>query len=646
MTLYDSDFEDESNPFEEEESQMYGITKLERFDKRELTNARSRLRNAISRDFLKSEERQKKMAASIIHEAAERYKLLNDPSERNRRVSQSLVYGLSQLGSKVAATMGVTPRVSVKAWGCSEIVSGRTDFETIEIRVDPNFYNPDDPSSVLTLINCTKGVVYHEIGHIKFTVPFNVLIRKSEEYSRDRLIYNEKFLLNYKESAAMYNTAMSLAQLSNAWNILEDQRMETAMCTFSPIMSKYFTSIVDNVVICKENLGSNWPFIVGRTYLPAELRQLIRNEAENHKAADLIDEINKCVMTYRSSRSYDEMLTCAIKFAQIMVVWGINLNSVDRHDYYHGNDNTAPTPDSIPNTKEFNIESKNESNREPTNGTTANSKEPGASKNSTPSNQNENLSREDSEAVENFVGVVNDAMAKEVVPNDTCVDMQGNEVQESIKVADKMLSALEELVAQSEPSWAFRQEEGVLDPTAYLLREPGDTDFWSGLIGDTAPGHNLAVSVLLDTSSSMGSDTRELSIAGVGIKKACYELGIPCTITTFDDDVASVFEGEEAPKFVEVGARGGTHVMQALLAMETQTFGKAYHLVIIITDGEWSDVHTLSPWTSPHRNIMLVGFGENLRSSIQKKDADSSIVITNPLELPGLVTNALVGYFV
>ena len=649
MTLYDNDFEEESSPFEEEEAQILGLTKLERFDKRELTNARSRLRSALSRDFAKSEERQKRMAAAIIHEAAERHKLLNDPSERNRRVARALVYGLSQLTSKVAATMGVDSRVTLRMWGATNIVNGRTDFETIAINVDPNFYDPEDPASVLTLINCTKGVVYHEVGHIKFTVPFNVLLNESEIYNKSLLVYNEKFLLDYPHTQSIYNTNITLTQLSNAWNVLEDQRIETAMCMVSPMMGKYFTDLIDKVVLDKTNLFSNWPCIVGRTYLPTELRQLLRDEAENHKASALIDEINKCVMTYRASRSYDEMLECAIKFVQLMVVWGLPVNSVDYHHGYYGTSNKAPKPGDIPDPTNFDIESTNNSERKPENGTasaTKSSKAGQGNKSSELSSKGDELSKDDMETVEDFVGVVNDALAMDIIPNDTCVDMPSDSAQEAAKVADRMLDTLEDLVAQSEPSWAFRQEDGVLDPTAYILREPGDTDFWSGLIGDTSPGHNLAVSVLLDTSGSMGGSTRELSIAGVGIKKACHELGIPCTITTFDDDVAMVFEGEAEPRFVEVQARGGTQVMKALVAMESQTFGKAYHLVIIITDGEWSDVHTLSPWSNAHRNIMLVGFGESLRESIQRKQANASLVITNPLELPGLVTNALVGYFV
>ncbi len=62
MTIFDDE--------EDMHSSISGALPVTRFDKRDLTNARSRFRNAIQRDLAKAEERQRRAAEILIAESS------------------------------------------------------------------------------------------------------------------------------------------------------------------------------------------------------------------------------------------------------------------------------------------------------------------------------------------------------------------------------------------------------------------------------------------------------------------------------------------------------------------------------------------------------------------------------------------------
>lgn len=643
-------------------------------NKRDLNNARSRTRSAIARELGKAEENQRRLAETLMHSAAEVHRQMNDPAHRKRMIGNAVAYSITQLSSAVLNSMDVDVPVSVRPDTYSKIVHGSTNFNEIELHVNTSLYDPDNKLAVASLIKCVKGVLYHEGGHVKFSMPFKQLMRNSS-YASNHPVYEAKVITAAELASKLGDSTklgdrMPLNDLIRAWNILEDQRAETAMCIESPVMARYFTEVVLNIVVGTHNPGDAWPWLVGRTYLPKEYRQLARNLAEVNKNSHLINDINRCVMTYRTSRDYEEMMSCVVDLAHLLIVWVGAADKVDVHHPIYLEDerkDKTPSPDSIPQVGEYKVENYKPSAK-PDGADGARSGDPkrgkgerdqdqstpgkfsGMSSGGDPTYENDEkvkaMSPEEEAEVNNFIRTTTELSRKPMLPDSTLRAMPDHHVKRSMAVANSMMNVLQDLVTDADPSWVFRQEDGVLDPTAYMLREPGDTDYWSGLSGDYSPGNDLAVSILVDTSGSMSGVIEEVSIATMGIKKACYDLGIPCTVTSFNDDARMVSEADEEFKFVSVGSTGGTYPITALINLDNQKCGKTYHLVVILTDGEWHGIPSVSPWMGPKRHIILVGFGLGMLRLISNKGANSYKVIEDPLELPKITTEALVGYLV
>ena len=393
---------------------------------------------------------------------------------------------------------------------------------------------------------------------------------------------------------------------------------------------------------------------------------MVREDAENHKYAHIIDDLNACVMRYRKSTDYVEMFECVVEFAQYLTLWGVGGKQTDNHDNWSKYEGTKATPSSIPNPEDYKIETVNNTTDSPSADggvelpiTPTDSGKPSeGSTNKNPEGStkkglkelandeiNKNMETVSKDEIHDFMSQVNEVLSRDVLPDETLSIMSPSEVDDAKQVCTGMINVLEQLVVQVDPSWTFHMEQGVLDPTAFMTKEIGDTDYWSGLDGVGGNGHNLAVSVVLDSSGSMGGCMDELSIAAMGIRKACDYLNIPCTVTTFNDDVRMVAPADKDVDFVKVSATGGTSPYTALNAMANQRCDKDFHLVVILTDGEWSDIHDVRPWCSPGRYFVIAGLGWGMEETIKDKGADYYVVLHNVLELPKVVTHALVGFF-
>jgi cobalamin biosynthesis protein CobT len=257
---------------------------------------------------------------------------------------------------------------------------------------------------------------------------------------------------------------------------------------------------------------------------------------------------------------------------------------------------------------------------------------------------NENIASTNIAEVNEVMSEINTNRGMMAIRDDSIRAMSDSEIQSSQEVRNRMLDVLDRLIVQVDPSWVFYQEDGIIDPTAYLTREPGDMNFWSGMNGDKGNGHDLSVSLLIDASGSMANAIETVSIIAMGIRKACEHYDIPCTITTFCDQTRLVVAGDEECGFVKVEAGGGTAIFDSMTILDDQVYGNNNHLVVILTDGEWSDLKDVRIWGTPTRHIMIVGYGVD-HEMITNKGANSAITISDINELAPLVTNSLAGYF-
>lgn len=650
--------------------------------RKELQNSRSRLRNALQRDTAASEKRARSLASQLLYEAESSY---NHKTHKDQMKSSAIINSIVGLSSKVLNSLDITPKVNVRTtnvrYNGGRPISCWTDFDSINIEIDAAVFDPDSIEQMTELVHIVKGLTYHEGGHILWTTSQETLCNQIGCTGKHALP-TPNLVEKYIEELPLgfdFNTA-----IRTAWNMLEDQRMECLMVRLSPVMARYFTTIVAKYVIDPEHVGHAWPWVNARTYLPGQLRQMVRDAAERHEYAELIDSIDEVAMRYRNSNDFRVMHDAVIKMAELLTIWvstNERVGEYDKHKWtsvYKVGKGDAPELEGQVTEKPTDKAADDKSNEsgnasmdgsegDETSDQDGSGEESGEQKaqseNTSTTNQeagkgegttstrdylnnlvNDNISQTSVDEVSSFIGEINDSRNQMALPDNSTTKMDTVEVNASVGVKNRMLDVLDRLIVQVDPSWLFYQENGIIDPTTYLTREPGDTNFWSGMEGDNANGHDLAVSLLIDSSGSMDYRINNVSVIAMGIRKACEHYDIPCTITTFSDKVGLVAAGDQDVDFVKVEAGGGTQIMQAMMLLDQQRYGRAYHLVVILTDGEWSDTKDIRIWGTPTRHIMVVGVNVS-HEIISNKGANSAITISDVNELAPLVTNALAGYF-
>jgi hypothetical protein len=657
-------------------------------------SARRRLRDSIKRDNERVDHRMR-AAARRDMEA-----LSNNDNQytKARKVNDSVVHATAKLASVVAASMDVRVPINIKS---SSQTSGITDFKSIKISINPNAYDLNDYTQVMRLLKLTKGVLYHEIGHCKFTVPLADILTSA---GVDKETVNK----------------ISAFKVSKAWNLLEDQRMECAMVRYSPIMMNYFTVIILDHVISKPEMS--WPFVAGRTYLDKRLLDKFRLLSSAYcndvlYEPTLIRDTSRVVAKYKRAASAKEMYDAIIEMVDIIERWqkaGVDIpDGVDTHGGVFdksGNDEEV-TNDKISSSASEQDDKDESSEDEPQqDGGLQNSDEQGEDEGSSggdtgfdkdeptdgsghssagdekSDNRQEQAvdddtyvpgkgastdeesgktlreivdevrdevlttTLEDERDAKEFLSVVNEEQGRSLTHTSAVTTMDDHQLEDANDIRNNMLRVLEPLATQVEPSWRFRQETGILDAVSYVTRDPGDTDFWVGLDDDGQQGYDVAVSVILDVSYSMGNACYDLGSVALGVRQACDEIDVPCTVSVFDDASNILWAADEQPTEVFAHANGGTYPLNALLDLDNQMMNKSRHLVIVLTDGIWpEDIKDLSTFSRPGRYIIGVGYDKyyphGIKSALEDLNPNEAYGIRNVRELPDVITSAISAYF-
>jgi len=181
-----------------------------------------------------------------------------------------------------------------------------------------------------------------------------------------------------------------------------------------------------------------------------------------------------------------------------------------------------------------------------------------------------------------------------------------------------------------------------------MHRAPGDTEFFRQWTEDDAPGFDIAVSLLLDYSGSMGSYTAKLAQAGYACKLACQKLDIPCTVVLWDTDARTLWDAREtADNMPTIECVGGTNPSIALTDLDNQRMDRSKHLVLIMTDGQWQGdwshgKRTLAWYKDPGRKLIGFGYGSDyLSKGLIGKGCDEAFAIDDLLDIPGRLEDAL-----
>jgi hypothetical protein len=224
-------------------------------------------------------------------------------------------------------------------------------------------------------------------------------------------------------------------------------------------------------------------------------------------------------------------------------------------------------------------------------------------------------------------------------------------------LADDIEQAFRENTIDKAPGWVEGQRRGIVNVLRYETRRPGDVEFFRQYTETDAPGQNIAVSVLLDYSGSMGGATLELAQAGYATKLACQALDIPCTVTLWDTQATVLYDAtEEADRLPVIVSAGGTDITVAVADLDKQRYEKDIHIVIIMTDGAWSGACGQNGFLASYKGDegrYFIGLGYNsgwgdsgpgMAENLRRYGCDEAHGIASLMEIPRYLEQALVAF--
>jgi hypothetical protein len=224
-------------------------------------------------------------------------------------------------------------------------------------------------------------------------------------------------------------------------------------------------------------------------------------------------------------------------------------------------------------------------------------------------------------------------------------------------LAQDIEQAFQENTIEKAPGWVEGQRRGFVNVLRYETRRPGDVEFFRAFTDTEAPGNNISVSVLLDYSGSMGGATKELATAGFATKKACDNLGIPCTVVLWDTDATVLWDATETAEYLPViVSAGGTDISVAVADLDNQRYDKETHIVIIMTDGAWYGACAVPGFLAnykgdtPGRYFIGLGYsshegsGEAMAEGLRRNGCDEAHGINNLMDIPQYLEQALIAF--
>lgn len=176
----------------------------------------------------------------------------------------------------------------------------------------------------------------------------------------------------------------------------------------------------------------------------------------------------------------------------------------------------------------------------------------------------------------------------------------------AISMVEDIERAFNIATADCAPHWESQQRRGVLEPIRYRTRQPGDMEVFRSWSEDGEPGTDISVSLFLDVSGSMKYAGSALGAMAWAVKTACERINIECDVTAFDHGAYNLWGTNESPSEIPfLEARGGTCPKDAFTAMLWEERPKKHHIVMVMTDGEWSDMTAFAPFKHSNVHSML-----------------------------------------
>jgi hypothetical protein len=660
--------------------------------KEDLQQHRTRTMQTLRRDARVHRDRVRQEALNSL-ERSKQVRVADDYSPVS--LAHSILGSVHKIVTPTLASLGLETSLNLTVVGgwAQHWLKVDTNYRTINLEMALYRMPAGIPDSkwIAHIITTVKGLIYHEAGHILYSVPFADLLTKAREQGA-----NVPFVSEPKPGEEDFRFLYGWA-----YAILDDQRMECALVRTAPAFGDYLTtslvSMVVDVAAGTNALGDIWPMVCGRTYMPDDLLLDLRSRAFTlAREHDLIDELNvieREVVAFKSATTEREIYESLDRILPAMRAWFTGRRTYTALQY-SSHRPQAPRIGSLPPespdpAKSASLdEPKTDNHQEST--VTGSSDEndtrdqvavaQGSPAASAPSKKNDvqkgsgaqagagtganrSAGHGDSDPYRSYidedligrltpVGEVTETMkayhdkrVRQLFREFQVKPMRTEQVSRAHTVRGGMLDLLVPLTSQANPAWRSHQENGILDPVVYRMREPGDTNYWTALDDTRNRSPDLAVSLVLDTSGSMVAEIDDLFVAAIGVRMACEELTLPCTVTTFSDDSRVLFEADEITQHVVGLSHGGTNPLGALHDLANQRLGKRQQLVIVFTDGQWGDVIHLNEFRTQNTVIIGVTLDKRTAKALESHGFDEIVVLDSVAGFAEAVSHALVPYY-
>ena len=511
----------------------------------------------------------------------------------------------------------------------------------------------DFPGDMALAVEAILGASYHELAHIRFSPQLDRLVSERPE----GWIYSEGLT-------------------RKVWNILEDQRIETAASVISPNLARFFTSCISMLDLRNDWTGVTsttyskipYPFVAGRLYLPEDWRLASRGEFAKEQGEDRAQELEDIVWGFMQAPSLGEQFPWIERMIQFLAdepeSSEQNSSSSDQ-----GEQGEQGSQDEQSEQSEQDIDSllNDFLDQAPMGNeqTTDNGFSSGAADEdlSNAAQEIENLFQnsdgkklpalpeapdygEPDPSVESVISDATHATqqgsGQSTLPKNSGIGqnsvLSGEKLSEAESIAERLVQELTSAASKNAPRWREYTDHGSVNAFRYRTKARGDRNFYRQREGSVTLGFDMDVSVMLDHSGSMWSQEDNISIVGHAVKRACDELGVPCTVSLFETTCSLLYGIEDEPTGVRVSAGGGTDPLDALKDLDSQrTDDDRDHLVLIVTDGQFDrSVEMLAG--ADGRYFVGLGLGDNrVVSSLQSNGVPDSFLIDDVLSIPEIL---------
>lgn len=315
-----------------------------------------------SRRLIQSERRNLQRQAATaaekrLKDAREQMRLAQHrlQAEVKANNENALINGIKGIVSTVASSYGVLPPMNIGLNTYGRGLVAYTDFQKVVIKYPPALVPQKEvgswnPTTLRNFYADIKGISYHEVGHLLFTVPFPDLVSLAKEEGWTVPVYNHTDITGKVTPVPIVS---NVENLHMHWNLLEDQRMETALVSSSPVMADFLTTMVLTHIANETHVGNvtTWLLLVGRRYLPRHVRLWFQDEFTKVHGIDTVHAAKDIVTRYKTATTASDMMN-AVADIYVLLTHRLSVRPPDGVDQHENPTRRPGSPDTYSDSRE------------------------------------------------------------------------------------------------------------------------------------------------------------------------------------------------------------------------------------------------------------------------------------------------------